>query len=59
MGRGEATAIRWQRFLTGLRIMLLSSKHRRSYEDVSLVLDHLKNNPIHAKEIVNKDNKPG
>jgi hypothetical protein len=26
---------------------------------VSLVLDHLKNNPMRAKEIVNKDNKSG
>ena len=26
-----------------------------SYEDVSLVLDYLKNNPMRAKEIVNKD----
>jgi hypothetical protein len=26
---------------------------------VSLVLDHLKNNPMRAKEIVNKDNKRG
>jgi hypothetical protein len=34
-GRGGATAIRWQRFLTGFRMMLFSGKHRRSYEDVS------------------------
>ena len=34
-------------------------KHRRSYEDVSLVLDYLKNSPMRAKEIVNKDNKSG
>jgi hypothetical protein len=59
MGEGEATDIRWQRFLTGFRMMLFSSKHSRSYEDVSLVLDYLKNNPMRAKEIVNKDNKRG
>ena len=53
----------WQRFLTGfltgIRIILFSAKHRRSYEDVSLVLHHLKNNPMRAKEIVNNDNKRG
>ena len=38
-GRGpEATAIRWQRFLTGFRMMRFSTKHTRSYADVSLVL---------------------
>jgi hypothetical protein len=59
IGEGEATGIRWQKFLTGFRMMLFSSKHSRSYEDVSLVLDYLKNNPMRAKEIVNKDNKRG
>ncbi len=58
-GEGEATGIRWQKFLTGFRMMLFSAKHGRSYEDVSLVLDYLKNNPMRAKEIVNKDNKRG
>jgi hypothetical protein len=59
IGEGEATGIRWQKFLTGFRMMLFSAKHGRSYEDVCLVLDYLKNNPMRAKEIVNKDNKRG
>jgi hypothetical protein len=58
-GEGEATGIRWQKFLTGFRMMLFSAKHGRSYEDVCVVLDYLTNNPMRAKEIVNKDNKRG
>jgi hypothetical protein len=38
-------------------MMLFSSRHGRSYEDVSLILDYLKSNPMRAKEIVNKDSK--
>jgi Helix-turn-helix domain len=59
MGKDKATGVRWQKFLTGFRMMLFSGKHGRSYEDVSLVLDYLKDNPMRAKEIVNKDNKRG
>ena len=59
MGEEKATGIRWQKFLTGFRMMLFSAKHGRSYEDVCLVLDYLKDNPMRAKEIVNKDQKRG
>ena len=59
MGEGEVTGIRWQKFLTGFHMMLFSSKHGRSNEGVSLVLDYLKDNPMRAKEIVNKDSKSG
>jgi Helix-turn-helix domain len=59
MGKEKATGLRWQKFLTGFRMMLFSAKHGRSYEDACLVLDYLKRNPTRAKEIVNKDNKRG
>jgi len=59
MGEQKATGVRWQRSLTGFRMMLFSAKHGRSYDDVCVVLDYLKDNPIRAKEIVNKDKKRG
>jgi hypothetical protein len=59
MGAEKATGIRWQKFLTGFRMLLFSGKQGRPYEDVSLVLEYLKDNPMRAKEIVNKDNKRG
>jgi hypothetical protein len=59
MGEEKATGTRWQKFLTGFRMLLFSAKHGRSYEDVCLVLDYLKDNPMRAKEIVNEDKKRG
>jgi len=59
IGNELATGIRWQKSLKGFRIMLFSDKHRRPYADVCLVLDYLKDNPLRAKEIVNKDKKRG
>jgi Helix-turn-helix domain len=59
MGAEKATGVRWQKTLTGFRMMLFSPRHKRSYRDACLVLDYLKNNPVRAKEIVNMDKKRG
>jgi hypothetical protein len=59
MGREKVAGVGWEKFLTGFRMILFSDKHRRSFEDVCVVLDYLSDNPTRAKEIVNKDKKRG